>query len=220
MAKPAKKASGKKSPKRSRGWVRANQQRQARAIQLAQPKLLTIEVRLTSGPITEEYCQANPICSRVIAIRSDQTLNDLHCAIYDAFDRDEEHLYEFQFGKRPQDPRGKRYGISMENGFTMPGMPETFDANATTLHELELALGREFYYWIDFGDDWWHKLKVLQIDDAIPDGNHPRVTERIGASPPQYPNYDDEEYEEEEEYTDDAGKLTNEGEETDEASPR
>ena len=32
---------------------------------------------------------------RRIGIRSDQTLDDLHAAIFDAFDRFDEHLYSF-----------------------------------------------------------------------------------------------------------------------------
>lgn len=202
MAKPTKKAKSKQPPKRSRALIKAKELRQTLAAQAAQIKLLTIEVRISRGPMTEEFCQANPICARVIAIRSDQTLNELHCAIFDAFDRYDEHLYEFQFGKRPQDPRGERYGWITEHSFAMPGVPETQDAADTSLQELELAVGREFFYWFDFGDDWWHVLKVLQIDEVIPPGEYPQVIERTGASPPQYwqhAEYDDEEGEDWEE---------------------
>ena len=34
---------------------------------------------------------------RRIAVKAGQTLDDLHWAIYDAFDRDDEHLYSFYF---------------------------------------------------------------------------------------------------------------------------
>ena len=36
---------------------------------------------------------------RRIAIRGDQTLGHLHRAIYRAFDREEDHLYAFYFGR-------------------------------------------------------------------------------------------------------------------------
>ena len=38
-------------------------------------------------------------------IRGDQTLEDLHHAIFDALGREEEHMYEFQLGGTgPMDP--------------------------------------------------------------------------------------------------------------------
>ena len=47
----------------------------------------------------------------MIEIRGDQTLEQLHHAIFKAYDRWDEHLYEFQFGKRPFDPDGPNYGV-------------------------------------------------------------------------------------------------------------
>ena len=38
---------------------------------------------------------------RTIALRGDQTLDDLHEAIFEAFDRDDPHLYSFYFPKAP-----------------------------------------------------------------------------------------------------------------------
>ena len=61
-----------------------------------------------SGPITEKFAKENPEISRTIQIRGDQTLEDLHHALFDAFDRSDEHMYEFQFGKGPMDPKAPR----------------------------------------------------------------------------------------------------------------
>src|SRR5437762_10819730 len=72
-------------------------------------RLYTLEVFLLSGPITEKFAKKNPVVSRTIQIRGDQTLEDLHQAIFDAFGRWEEHMYEFQFGKGPMDPEAPRY---------------------------------------------------------------------------------------------------------------
>jgi hypothetical protein len=43
-----------------------------------------------------------------------------------------------------------------------------------------------FGYWFDFGDDWWHQINVVLIVEEMPAGDYPRVTKRVGASPPQY----------------------------------
>jgi len=221
MAKPTKKAKSKQPPKRPRAWIQATEVRKTFAVKAAQPKLITLEVRIFGGPVTEEFCQANPVCARVIAIRSNQTLDKLHWAIFSAFDRDEEHLYEFQFGKKPMDPKGEKYGIIMAHSFAMPGEPEIGDALETTLHSLDLTVGREFFYWFDFGDDWWHAIKVLQIDEIIPPGKYPQVTQRIGASPPQYPgqdeDYDDEEVDDEE--VDDEGEEEQADEDAEDQAP-
>ena len=70
-------------------------------------RLYTVQVFLIGGPVPEKF--ARKVISRTIQIRGDQTLADLHGAIFAAYDRWDEHFYEFQFGKGPHDPKGKRY---------------------------------------------------------------------------------------------------------------
>jgi hypothetical protein len=60
--------------------------------------------------------KANPLVSRTIQIRGNQTLAKLHKAIFDTFDRDDEHMYEFQIsGKGPMDRNAKGYVLPMGN---------------------------------------------------------------------------------------------------------
>jgi hypothetical protein len=158
-------------------------------------RLYTLNVELTSGPVTEEFAEKNPTVSRAIQIRGDQTLESLHYAIYAAFNREEEHLYEFQFGPRPQHARNKRYGPSshMENDWLGFDDPEE-DAEclvSTAIESLGLKRRTKFWYWFDFGDDWWHRIEVIGVEDAPPRGKFPKVVKRVGASPPQYPDWDE-----------------------------
>ena len=60
--------------------------------------LYTLDVFIVDGPVTEKFVKQNPIISRTIAIKGNQTLADLHRIIFQAFDREEEHMYEFQVG--------------------------------------------------------------------------------------------------------------------------
>ena len=69
--------------------------------------LYVVSVFLTAGPVSEK--SANKVVRRDIEIRGDQPLEQLHHAIFEAFDRFDDHLYEFQFGKRPFDPEGPNY---------------------------------------------------------------------------------------------------------------
>ena len=71
-------------------------------------RLSTLEVFLSDGPVSEKFARKNPAVSRTIPIRGDQTLEDLHHAVFVAFDREEEHMDEFQFGTGPMDPDGPR----------------------------------------------------------------------------------------------------------------
>jgi hypothetical protein len=150
-------------------------------------KLYTLEVFLTSGPITAKFAKKNPVISRTIQIRGDQTLDDLHQAIFDAFDRFDEHMYEFQFGKRQMDPKGPRYVPAPSYKIQVSeGERPTGRTDQTTIESLGLRKGRAFGYWFDFGDDWWHQIDVEAVEDMVPKGKYPKVINRVGESPPQY----------------------------------
>jgi hypothetical protein len=157
-----------------------------------QERFYTLEVFLLSGPITEKFAKKNPVVSRTIQIRGDQTLEDLHHAIFDAFGRWEEHMYEFQFGKGPMDPKARRYvlpsAFEIERG---EDHPPAGRVDTTTIGSLGLKVGDRFGYWFDFGDDWWHQINVENVEDKVPRGKFPKVTKRVGKSPPQYADEDE-----------------------------
>jgi hypothetical protein len=155
------------------------------------PRIYTLDVSLLSGPITDDFAKKNKSVMRTIQIRGDQTLEELHEAIFDAFGRDDPHMYEFQTGKRPMDPKGPRYVLPMAAGEDF-GPPVAGTVDTTTLDQMGLKKGRQFGYWFDFGDDWHHQIGVVQIEDGPGEGKYPRVVKRVGESPPQYPNWDEE----------------------------
>lgn len=158
-------------------------------------RIFTLQAELYAGPVTEEFLQENPKVVRTIEMRGDQTLEDLHWAIFHAFDRDDDHLFEFQFGgSRPQDRKAKSYVDQLAADHSWGAEPSAV-ADQTTLDSLELKRGNVFYYCFDFGDEWWHRIRVLRIQEEPIDRRkkYPRITERIGKSPPQYPDWDEEE---------------------------
>jgi len=142
---------------------------------------------------------------RRIAVLPNQTLDDLHEAIYGAFDRDDEHLYSFFFPERPTTSLRKIYD-SPE--FTHPynaedpgpfGDEKVPDAAKAKMKSLGLVAKQRFYYLFDFGDSWWHEITVEATGAPREPGAYPRVLEKHGDSPPQYPDMEDEEDVEEEE---------------------
>ncbi len=156
-------------------------------------RLYTLEVFLLSGPVTEKFTKKNPVVSRTIQIRGDQTLEDLRHAIFAAFGRWEEHMHEFQFGKGPMDPKARRYVLpSAIEGLAGKDNPAAGRVDTTTIASLELKVGDRFGYWFDFGDDWWHQINVEGVEDRVPRGKFPRVKKREGKSPPQYSDAEEE----------------------------
>ncbi len=141
---------------------------------------------------------------RRIAIRGSQTLDDLHDAVFKAFDREEEHLYSFFFPQpgssgRLRDWEGVEYthpydceehsiiSKAMANFFNEP---KKHNAAKTRIDSLELQVGWKFRYLFDFGDSWWHDITVEQTDGQVEKGRYPRIIEKHGKSPAQYPDWD------------------------------
>ena len=153
-------------------------------------RLYTLEAFITQGPISKAFARKNKVISRTIRIRGDQTLADLHGALFAAFDRFDEHMYEFQLGKGPNHPGNKRYALRAAEAFG-DDTPFAGTVEKTTLDVVKLKVGQSFGYWFDFGDDWWHQINVVAIADAAPPGTYPTVTARVGESPPQYPDAED-----------------------------
>ena len=142
-------------------------------------RLYALKVYLGDRPVRPR-ADKNRI-NRTIEIRGDQTLDDLHEAIFEAFDRYDEHLYEFTFGQRLNDRSaayGRIFDRSMQEGLR--------DAARTRIDTLKLAPLQEFFYLFDFGDSWTHRIRVERIESAVPAETYPRISARLGKSPPQY----------------------------------
>lgn len=122
---------------------------------------------------------------RTIQIRGDQTLADLHRIVCAAFCRESEQLYEFQLGREPLDPEGPRYVLAGAYEVSVAdGTPAAGRVDRTPLNALGLEVGDRFAYWIDCGDDWWHRIDVQKIEDKVPRGTYPKITKRVGDNPP------------------------------------
>lgn len=134
------------------------------------------------GEIPEEYNRIHVLkialmhdrrTYRSIGIRGDQSLKDLHYAIFQAFEMEEMHLYSFFLPPRPT--TSKRVIMdSIEFTDTEAVFPTTYneqyDASYVAIANLGLTLKQKFYYVFDWGDEWWFELtyqgvKDIDIDD-------------------------------------------------------
>jgi hypothetical protein len=126
---------------------------------------------------------------RTIALRGDQTLEQLHESIFSAFNRGDDHLYSFYFPKAPR-RRGpvvhaSEYVAPVSFDDWGPGTPR-FDAGSTSLDDLQLQVGQTFEYLFDYGDCWWHQIAVERLGPTVSGRRYPMVIETHGQSPRQY----------------------------------
>lgn len=146
-----------------------------------------------------------PGIHRIIATTENCTFDDLHEAIFDAFDRYDPHLYSFFMTKA--DTKNMRTVYNAPE-ITHPENMEDFmgfgrtkkSAAKTKIRDAGLEEKDVFHYLFDFGDDWWHRIRVQSIKE-IEGGKTKivKIAKKVGESPPQYPEYDEdfEDYEDE-----------------------
>ena len=141
---------------------------------------------------------------RIIAVRPTNTLEAFHRIIFRAFDRIEEHMWAFYFGKPFR--KGTREYISHIWDDMEPG-EKTELATGVKFKNLSLRKNSKIYYLFDFGDEWWHEIRFLGEKEAEPGKRYPKITERFGDSPPQYP--DEEDWDEDEDDDDEYYSMGN-----------
>ena len=58
--------------------------------------------------------------------------------------------------------------------------------------------GQYFFYVFDYGDEWMHKITVSSYQEVKEDDpDEFRLVKAVGKIPPEYPDYDDDEDEDE-----------------------
>ena len=123
----------------------------------------------------------DPDIWRMIEIKGNQMLSSLHKGIFQAFDRYDDHAYSFFLKNVPYDK---------ENEYTSPGVDpdgKTKLASRIRIDSVELYGDTKFLYLFDFGDEWWHNVELVSVILKNTRANYPRIVEKHGKSPPQYP---------------------------------
>lgn len=137
-------------------------------------------------------------CYRHIQISKSATLYKLHKAIIDAFDFEDDHAHAFFMDNHYWSGNAAFFSMKMHGDERL--------TKSYKLEKLNLSKGDQFKYLFDFGDEWRFQCKVLrELDEQL---DIPCVIRSMGESPEQYPEWEDEAWEEAE--TDDDGMLTKE----------
>ena len=138
-----------------------------------------------------------PNLYRIIEASENCTFDYFHDAIFQAFDRYEEHLYSFFITLKDTNNIRNIYNapeithpmnVEDEMGFEKKQKTTT----KTRIGDVGLNEKDVFHYLFDFGDDWWHRIKVQKINETNSKKRYIKVIKSVGESPPQYPDYDDE----------------------------
>jgi len=127
--------------------------------------------------------RALPEVWRDIELAEDQTLEDLHLMIQQAYEWWDDHLYSFFLSGQAGD------GAS-EIG--SPWSDTSLHTHQVQMDQLELEPGQKFLYFFDYGDSHEFDVQLLAINPAAAAGVYPKVVARRGKAPPQYPDYDEE----------------------------
>jgi hypothetical protein len=110
---------------------------------------------------------------RVVEVKENFTLGQLHDCIQEIVAFDNDHLYEFYIGKN----RRNKSGAIFED---------------TKLNEIYPMTGFKLYYLFDYGDNWLFQIKKsrkrVAEDSQV---KYPRVVKSTGVNPEQYPEYEE-----------------------------
>lgn len=127
--------------------------------------------------------RALPEVWRDIELAEDQTLEDLHLMIQQAYGWNDDHLYSFFMSGKPWDK-------SSEVG--SPWSDSRIHTHQVELNMLKLVDGQKFLYIFDYGENQKFDVVVLRINLLAKKGNYPLIVARHGKSPPQYLSIDAE----------------------------
>jgi hypothetical protein len=148
----------------------------------------TLAVKLLDSPLAEDKWKG------VIEIEATATLEDLHVAIQDAVEFENDHMYEFYIAATPKSGDRRTYSVDDGNIFK------------TTISQVfPLESGTKLFYWFDFGDDWLFEVSQSRTPPhaAIEGEHYPQLIDEMGTKPIQYPDFDQYDDDEDDENDDD-----------------
>jgi hypothetical protein len=78
------------------------------------------------------------------------------------------------------------HSMSLKELGGWPDDRKKFNAEETTIEELELKPEETLDYLFDYGDEWWDEIIVEGIEESEEGQIYPRIIEKKGESPEQY----------------------------------
>lgn len=146
-----------------------------------------LKISLLGFPVKELH--------RIIEISGNCTFERLHEKIFEAFDRYDEHMYSFFLTEQDTEDMSKIMGSKeITHPYNLEDMfagNQKYSSKKIVIDDAELEEKDVFHYWFDFGDDWWHRIRVEAISATKDRRRIARIVKKVGESPEQYPDYED-----------------------------
>lgn len=138
---------------------------------------MTLKLQSTFGSFDKE----SEIWYRMIEIESSSDLEALHLCIQDAVDFENDHLYEFFIANSIRSTEKKRFDDDNQ-GLWEYSVGDLFP----------LPKHKKLFYLFDYGDSWYFRITKLRkkIEQKEAGVSYPRVIEKVGKNPEQYPDYE------------------------------
>src|SRR4051812_4905270 len=134
--------------------------------------------------------QDAPTIPREIEIASDKKLVALAQAIVRAFDFQFDHAFGFYSALTGREVlrAQPKYEVFADMG----ERTGSGSVKRTRVAEAFPIVGHTMLFLFDYGDDWRFVVEVIGLGEKEPKARYPRVLKKVGRSPEQYPDWDDE----------------------------
>ncbi len=124
--------------------------------------------------------------TRVIEMKENQTLDDLHdVIIFQSFRWDDPHMYSFHFDNIAYSKNRKKEYCCDPESFERMG-EEKPKSSAIKLSALKLKKNQKFLFVFDFGDDHRFGITVKYFREVQKGVKYPIIIEEKGKAPRQY----------------------------------
>lgn len=123
--------------------------------------------------LTVTLLDTDPKIWRRLLVKATSTLAEVHKVIQIAMGWDGYHMHQFKIG-------GEHYGVP-DKGFDY----DVKNERKTTLAQLYAAERRKFVYEYDFGDSWYHEIKIKKCSAPEKGTRYPTCLEGEKAAPPE-----------------------------------
>jgi hypothetical protein len=136
----------------------------------------------------------DPRVWRDIEIDSGKSLYKLAEAIVRAFDFDFDHAFGFYSGKtaRTLMSAHPKYELFADMGGDLRGESDAGGVKQTPIAEAFPKPGHRMTFLFDYGDEWLFRVEMTGSGRRAARGRYPKVLAKVGPSPRQYPDLDEE----------------------------
>jgi hypothetical protein len=143
--------------------------------------ILTLSVECVRG------CYLKESCIRIIEIDEVACLYDLHDAIQDAVDFGRDHPFDFFLANSGSPYAFKTWLSEQEEWENKEG-----DFFRIRLKDIWPTGRKKLYYLFDFGDKWTFEIRKKRgVKEPESGVKYPRLIDKIGPNPEQYPRRDE-----------------------------